>query len=78
MSTGRRSSFQSIQPAGTWWGEPAGGEVLGCHPGVLFVAKVPSSRRRTWGVGLGTGEGITWLGDDGCASHDAPLQPLSR
>ena len=69
---------QSTQPAGTWWGEPAGEEVLGWCTPILFLAKEPSSRRRTWGVGLGTGEGITWLEDDGCASHDAPLQPLSR
>ena len=49
---------QSIQPAGTWWGEPAGEEVVGCNPRILFLAKEPSGRSRTckegWGLGRET------------------------
>ena len=55
MSPARRTSRQSIQPAGTWWGEPAGEEVVGCNPRILFLAKEPSGRRRTWGEGWGLG-----------------------
>ena len=55
MSTAGRLPCQSIQPAGTWWGEPAGEEVLGCVAAILFLAKEPSGRRRTWGEGWGLG-----------------------
>ena len=55
MSADSRTSLQSIQPAGTWWGEPAGEEVVGGHTGLLFVAKEPSGRPRTWGEGWGLG-----------------------
>ena len=55
MSAAGRTSCQSIQPAGTWWGEPAGEEVLGCHAGLLFLATEPNGRPRTWGEGWGLG-----------------------
>ena len=48
---------QSIQPVGTWRGEPAGGEVFGSDC-ILFFAKEPSGRSRTcregWGLGRET------------------------
>ena len=55
MSAARWYHCQSIQPAGTWWGEPAGGEVVGCHAALLFLATEPSGRCRTWGEGWGLG-----------------------
>ena len=55
MNAAGRSPCQSIQPAGTWWGEPAGGEVVGCHAGLLFLATEPNGRPRTWGEGWGLG-----------------------
>ena len=55
MSTAGRHSCQSTQPAGTWWGEPAGEEVVGWNTAFLFLAKEPSGRRRTWGEGWGLG-----------------------
>ena len=57
MSTGGPYPCQSIQLAGTWWGEPAGDEVvvLGWTTAFLFLAKEPSSRSRTWGEGWGLG-----------------------
>ena len=53
MSAAGPHSCQSIQPAGTWWGEPAGGEVEGCYTAFLLLAKEPSGRHRTWGEGWG-------------------------
>ena len=55
MNAAGRSPCQSIQPAGTWWGEPAGEEVVGCDPAFLFLSKEPSGRCRTWGEGWGLG-----------------------
>ena len=55
MSAASRYGRQSIQPAGTWWGEPAGDEVLGWNSAFLFLAKEPSGRCRTWGEGWGLG-----------------------
>ena len=55
MRAAGRLYCQSIQPAGTWWGEPAGEEVSGWNTAVLFLAKEPSGRRRTWGEGWGLG-----------------------
>ena len=56
MRAASRTPCESIQPAGTWWGEPAGEEVVGRHnEGFLFLAKEPSGRRRTWGEGWGLG-----------------------
>ena len=58
MNAAGRSPCQSIQPAGTWWGEPAGEEVVvwdPLSPRLLFLAKEPSGRRRTWGEGWGLG-----------------------
>ena len=55
MSAAGRHPCQSIQPAGTWWGEPAGGEVVGRNSAFLFLAKEPSGRSRTWGEGWGLG-----------------------
>ena len=55
MKAAGRTPRQSIQPAGTWWGEPAGDEVVGRNSDILFLAKEPSGRCRTWGEGWGLG-----------------------
>ena len=55
MSAAGRYPCQSIQPAGTWWGEPAGDEVLGWESAILFLAKESSGRPCTWGEGWGLG-----------------------
>ena len=58
MSAACRPPCQSIQPAGTWWGELAGEQVVGRNTCILFVAKEPSGRSRTcgkdWGLGRET------------------------
>ena len=55
MNAAGRYPLQSIQPDGTWRGEPADEQVLGWNPVFLFLAKEPIGRLRTWGEGWGLG-----------------------